>query len=251
MRWRCCRSTRRWRGCSTDAEPAGAETRGACRGGRPRAGRAGRRRCARSRPSPPRRWTAMRCAPPMSPVPARLTVIGEAPAGTLFAGAVGAGEAVRIFTGAPVPEGADTIAHPGECARARRRRRSRSFETVAAGRHIRARRARFRRRRRCCSNRAACSMPPRCRWPPSANHPRLPVVAQAAGRDHRHRRRTAAAGQRRRARTRSSPPTPMASPRSRRRPAPKCSTSASRRDRSDAIAALRRPRRSTPGPTSS
>lgn len=42
-------------------------------------------------------------------VPARLRVIGEAPAGRAFGGAVGSDEAVRIFTGAPLPEGADTI----------------------------------------------------------------------------------------------------------------------------------------------
>ena len=42
-------------------------------------------------------------------LPARLDVIGYAPAGTAFAGTVGPGQAVRIFTGAPVPEGADTI----------------------------------------------------------------------------------------------------------------------------------------------
>jgi molybdopterin molybdotransferase len=40
---------------------------------------------------------------------ARLRVIGEAPAGRLFPGRVGRGEAVRIFTGAPMPEGADTV----------------------------------------------------------------------------------------------------------------------------------------------
>lgn len=38
-----------------------------------------------------------------------LTVIGESAAGRGFSGAVGAGEAVRIFTGAPVPAGADTV----------------------------------------------------------------------------------------------------------------------------------------------
>ena len=38
-----------------------------------------------------------------------LRVIGESAAGRGFGGAVGAGEAVRIFTGAPMPEGADTI----------------------------------------------------------------------------------------------------------------------------------------------
>jgi molybdopterin molybdotransferase len=36
-------------------------------------------------------------------------VIGESAAGRLFAGSVGAGEAVRIFTGAVVPEGADCV----------------------------------------------------------------------------------------------------------------------------------------------
>jgi molybdopterin molybdotransferase len=42
-------------------------------------------------------------------LPARLTVIGTAPAGRGFAGRVGQGEAVRIFTGAPVPTAADTV----------------------------------------------------------------------------------------------------------------------------------------------
>ncbi len=42
-------------------------------------------------------------------VPATLKRIGEAPAGQAFAGKVGPGETVRIFTGGPVPEGADAI----------------------------------------------------------------------------------------------------------------------------------------------
>ncbi len=41
--------------------------------------------------------------------PVRLRVIGELAAGYLFDQAVGAGEAVRIMTGAPMPNGADTI----------------------------------------------------------------------------------------------------------------------------------------------
>ena len=41
--------------------------------------------------------------------PARLKVVGEVPAGRPFAGAVGPGAAVSIYTGAPVPEGADAI----------------------------------------------------------------------------------------------------------------------------------------------
>ncbi|GAB4301743.1 MAG: molybdopterin molybdotransferase MoeA [Roseovarius sp.] len=40
---------------------------------------------------------------------ARLTVIGESAAGHRFQGVVGPGQAVRIFTGAPVPEGADRV----------------------------------------------------------------------------------------------------------------------------------------------
>ncbi len=42
-------------------------------------------------------------------VPMTLRVIGTAPAGRAFGGTVGPGECVRIFTGAPVPEGADTV----------------------------------------------------------------------------------------------------------------------------------------------
>lgn len=42
-------------------------------------------------------------------LPVKLTVIGESAAGHPFDGRVGAGEAARIFTGAPVPEGADGV----------------------------------------------------------------------------------------------------------------------------------------------
>jgi molybdopterin molybdotransferase len=42
-------------------------------------------------------------------LPARLRLIGTSAAGHGFAGSLGRGEAVRIFTGAPVPQGADTI----------------------------------------------------------------------------------------------------------------------------------------------
>lgn len=38
-----------------------------------------------------------------------LTVVGEAAAGHAFGGRVGAGQAVRIFTGAPVPSGAERV----------------------------------------------------------------------------------------------------------------------------------------------
>jgi molybdopterin molybdotransferase len=42
-------------------------------------------------------------------VPARLKVVGAVPAGQAYPDAVKPGEAVRIFTGAPVPDGADAI----------------------------------------------------------------------------------------------------------------------------------------------
>lgn len=45
----------------------------------------------------------------LTDLPRTLRVIGEAGAGHAFDGEVQSGEAARIFTGAPVPEGADTI----------------------------------------------------------------------------------------------------------------------------------------------
>lgn len=41
--------------------------------------------------------------------PAELTVIGEAPAGRSYGGEVRPGTCIRIFTGGPVPKGADTV----------------------------------------------------------------------------------------------------------------------------------------------
>ena len=42
-------------------------------------------------------------------LPARLRVVGTAAAGKRFKGEAGVGDAVRIFTGAPMPNGADTV----------------------------------------------------------------------------------------------------------------------------------------------
>lgn len=67
-----------------------------------------------------------------------LTVIGQAAAGHAFAGTIGEGEAVRIFTGAPVPEGADTILIQ-EDAEVLEAGKIRTTFAVAAGRHIRPR----------------------------------------------------------------------------------------------------------------
>ncbi len=41
--------------------------------------------------------------------PVRLRVIGESPAGRPFPGEVGKGEAVAVYTGAPIPRGADAV----------------------------------------------------------------------------------------------------------------------------------------------
>src|SRR5690606_11332564 len=46
-----------------------------------------------------------------------LKLIGTAQAGAGFAGKLGPGEAVRIFTGAPLPEGADTVIMQEEAIR--------------------------------------------------------------------------------------------------------------------------------------
>ncbi|WP_457936998.1 molybdopterin molybdotransferase MoeA [Mesorhizobium sp. 10J20-29] len=69
-------------------------------------------------------------------VPSRLRITGTAAAGRLFSGSVGAGEAVRIFTGAPVPAGADTIAIQ-ENVRTSGDDTVEVLESVARGRHIR------------------------------------------------------------------------------------------------------------------
>ena len=51
---------------------------------------------------------AMRAAD-IAKLPATLTLTGESAAGWPFAGTVAKGQTVRIFTGAPVPDGADTV----------------------------------------------------------------------------------------------------------------------------------------------
>jgi molybdopterin molybdotransferase len=45
----------------------------------------------------------------LTTVPVELRIVAEVPAGAGFGGHVGAGETARIFTGAPLPEGTDTI----------------------------------------------------------------------------------------------------------------------------------------------
>jgi molybdopterin molybdotransferase len=107
-------------------------------------------------------------------VPAGLTVIGQAPAGKQFHGSVGPGEAVRIFTGAPVPEGADTILIQ-ENARVLGTDAVEAIETVAAGRHIRETGLDFT-EGEILLERGRVLDPAALSLAASANHPRLPVV---------------------------------------------------------------------------
>lgn len=69
-------------------------------------------------------------------VPGTLTVIGESAAGHPFDGEVGEGQAVRIFTGAQVPPGADTVVLQEDCDRDGE---NISIREIEAGRHIRPR----------------------------------------------------------------------------------------------------------------
>src|SRR3954447_13844170 len=66
---------------------------------------------------------------------AELTVIGEVAAGRPFAGTVGAGEAVRIFTGGVVPDGADAVVIQEDTLAEGKRITIK--EAAVAGRHIR------------------------------------------------------------------------------------------------------------------
>ncbi|MFN3721132.1 MAG: gephyrin-like molybdotransferase Glp [Rhizobium rhizophilum] len=67
-----------------------------------------------------------------------LTVIGESAAGYGYSGQIGPGEAVRIFTGAPVPAGADTILLQEDAEKLVDGRIRTTF-AVTVGRHIRPR----------------------------------------------------------------------------------------------------------------
>ena len=68
-------------------------------------------------------------------IDSQLTVIGEVAAGRPFAGTVGTGEAVRIFTGGVVPDGADAVVIQEDTITEGKRITVR--EAAIAGRHIR------------------------------------------------------------------------------------------------------------------
>ena len=85
---------------------------------------------------------AVRAADVAAP-PCDLAVVGEAPAGRPFDGAAGPGEAVRIFTGAPLPAGTDSIVIQ-ENAEPRDGGRVRVLAGAPAGKHVRGRGIDFR-----------------------------------------------------------------------------------------------------------
>jgi molybdopterin molybdotransferase len=69
-------------------------------------------------------------------VPTRLRIVGEVPAGQSYDGTLGRGEAVRIFTGAPVPAGADAVVIQEDTERSGSEVLIR--ESAAASRNVRA-----------------------------------------------------------------------------------------------------------------
>ncbi|WP_430251735.1 molybdopterin molybdotransferase MoeA [Neorhizobium sp. DAR64860/K0K1] len=73
-----------------------------------------------------------------STVGTELSVIGTASAGHAFEGAVGPGETVRIFTGAPLPQGADSVLIQEDAERIADDRIRTAF-AVVEGRHVRPR----------------------------------------------------------------------------------------------------------------
>src|ERR1700704_4518574 len=98
-------------------------------------------------------------------VTARLKVIGEVAAGRPFERKVGAGEAVRIFTGGVIPDGADAVIIQ-EDTKADGDTITIS-EAAGKGRHIRpARPASTSARATCCSPGEGASAIAPCRWRP-------------------------------------------------------------------------------------
>jgi molybdopterin molybdotransferase len=90
---------------------------------------------AASRDQPPFRASAMDgWAMRAADTPGALRIVGESAAGHGFDGVVGAGEAVRIFTGAAVPDGCDAVVIQED---AQRNAESLQVPAVPVGAHIR------------------------------------------------------------------------------------------------------------------
>ena len=71
----------------------------------------------------------------LAKIPVELRIVAEVPAGAGFGGHVGAGEAARIFTGAPLPAGTDTIVIQEDTER--NGDRVRVLEGAPSGRYVR------------------------------------------------------------------------------------------------------------------
>jgi molybdopterin molybdotransferase len=71
----------------------------------------------------------------LAAVPVELRIVAEVPAGAGFGGHVGPGEAARIFTGAPLPAGTDTIIIQEDTER--ERDRVRVLDGAPRGRYVR------------------------------------------------------------------------------------------------------------------
>ncbi len=68
-------------------------------------------------------------------IPVELRIVAEVPAGAGFGGRIDAGETARIFTGAPMPEGTDTVVIQEDTER--HGDRMRVLEGAARGRYVR------------------------------------------------------------------------------------------------------------------
>ena len=216
--WRCFRSTRRSRACSTAPSRSAPKTVPLAEA----AGRVLAEPLVALRTQPPFDASAMDGyavrAADVASVPATLArdrrsarPAGASPARSAPARRCASSPARRCPT-------APTRSHPGRTPRGRRRRRRGRSRPSRAGRHIRRAGLDFARGRRAARQRAACSTPAalvaRRRGQPCrrCRSSRRPLVAHP-----RDRRRTGAARRARSGPTRSSPPTPSASRRSRSR----------------------------------
>ena len=152
------------------------------------------KRCRRSRTP---RWTATRCAPPTPRAPprrapVRLRVVGELAGRARAHGRRSAtGEAIRIMTGAPMPDGADAIVMVERTERDGDRRGADHPRRSTVGDHVRRRRRRPRGRRPSCSARhGARPRAPRRAREPSARPrcSRAPTCARRRAVDRRRAR---------------------------------------------------------------
>ena len=104
---------------------------------------------------------------------AKLAVIGESAAGRAFEGKLGPGQAVRIFTGAPMPEGADAVLMQEDAERQANVLLCRVAVAPAGKRPLR--RHRFSRGRRSAQRGNPPELPATSRLAAAANHATLRV----------------------------------------------------------------------------